>query len=40
MEAVEKYSIIAQVLIRYGLECVRCIISSAELWKKELLFMG
>ena len=30
MEAVEKYPIIAQVLMRYGLGCVGCIISSAE----------
>ena len=31
MEAVEKYPIIAQVLMRYGLGCVGCIISSAEI---------
>ena len=30
MEAVEKYPIIAQVLMRYGLGCVGCIISTAE----------
>lgn len=30
MEAVEKYPVIAQVLMRYGLGCVGCIISSAE----------
>ena len=30
MEAVEKYQIIAQVLMRYGLGCVGCIISRAE----------
>ena len=30
MEAVEKYPIIAQVLMRYGLGCVGCIISRAE----------
>ncbi len=30
MEAVEKYPIIAQVLMRYGLGCVGCIISNAE----------
>lgn len=30
MEAVEKYPIIAQVLMRYGLGCVGCIISSYE----------
>ena len=30
MEAVENYPIIAQVLMRYGLGCVGCIISSAE----------
>ena len=30
MDAVEKYPIIAQVLIRYGLGCVGCIISTAE----------
>ena len=30
MKAVEKYPIIAQVLMRYGLGCVGCIISSAE----------
>ena len=30
MDAVEKYPIIAQVLMRYGLGCVGCIISTAE----------
>ena len=30
MEAVERFPIIAQVLMRYGLGCVGCIISSAE----------
>ena len=30
MEAVEKYPIIAQVLMRYGLGCVGCIIANAE----------
>lgn len=30
MEVVEKYPVIAQVLMRYGLGCVGCIISSAE----------
>ena len=30
MEAVEKYPIIAQVLMRYGWGCVGCIISTAE----------
>ena len=30
MKAVEKYPVIAQVLMRYGLGCVGCIISSAE----------
>ena len=29
MDAVEKYPIIAQVLMRYGLGCVGCIISTA-----------
>ena len=29
-EAVEKYPIIAQVLMRYGLGCVGCIIANAE----------
>ena len=30
IDAVEKYPIIAQVLMRYGLGCVGCIISTAE----------
>ena len=30
MDAVAKYPIIAQVLMRYGLGCVGCIISTAE----------
>ena len=30
MEAVEKYPVIAQVLMRYGLGCVGCVISTAE----------
>ena len=30
MDAVEKYPIIAQVLMRYGLGCVGCINSTAE----------
>ena len=30
MDAGEKYPIIAQVLMRYGLGCVGCIISTAE----------
>ena len=30
MEAVEKYPIIAQVLMRYGLGCSGCVISTAE----------
>lgn len=30
MEAVERFPIIAQVLMRYGLGCVGCIISSYE----------
>lgn len=30
MEAVEKYPVIAEVLMRYGLGCGGCIISSAE----------
>ena len=30
MDAVEKYPIIAQVLMRYGLGCVGCIISTAD----------
>lgn len=30
MEVVEKYPIVAHILMRYGLGCVGCIISSAE----------
>ncbi|WP_067140881.1 DUF1858 domain-containing protein [Oceanivirga salmonicida] len=30
MEAVEEFPIIAEILMRYGLGCVGCIISSAE----------
>lgn len=30
MDAVEEYPIIAEVLMRYGLGCVGCIISTAE----------
>ncbi len=30
MEAVDRYPIIAQVLMRYGLGCIGCFISSVE----------
>ena len=39
MEAVEKYPIIAQVLMRYGLGCVGCIISNAETLGEKIMVL-
>lgn len=40
MEAVDRYPIIAQVLMRYGLGCVGCIISSAETLEEGIAVHG
>lgn len=39
-EVVEKYPIVAHILMRYGLGCVGCIISSAETLEEGIAIHG